>query len=302
MSAMTRRRKRGRRKGGKKALRIELLLGLLILLALAGYELWSVSHGIVEYDYGGKQFSISFIDVGQGDSTLITSNGESMLVDAGERDQAQNILDELRRQGVSEITYLAATHPHSDHIGGMAEILNSMPVKHILMPDREHTTRTFENLLDTIDELGHEITIAKQGLELTLGAAEISVLSPKEGAEFSNLNNYSLVIRVQYGNSSFLLMGDAEREIETQLIDYPIKSTVLKVGHHGSASSSVAEFLDAVNPDYAIISYGENNDYDHPSDIVVQRLLERGITILTTFEKGTITMSADEGGVYEVHN
>ncbi len=211
------------------------------------------------------QFSeliISYLDVGQGDSTFIQlPNGETILIDAGNKGDGSDIIGYIQGTGTDTLDYVIATHPHADHIGSMAEVIGAFNVKNVYMPKKEHTSKAFENLLDTIEEKGLAIQTAKAGKTVfDDGNLKAEFLAPNS-EEYADLNNYSAVLQLTYNDKHFLFMGDAEREVEEEILarEYDVSADVLKVGHHGSSSSSTKRFIETVKPSYAIISVGTNN-------------------------------------------
>jgi|HigsolmetaAR203D_1030402.scaffolds.fasta_scaffold00576_3 competence protein ComEC len=237
---------------------------------------------------------VHFIDVGQGDSILIESGNKYMLIDAGERNKGSIVIDYLETIGVKKLDYIVATHPHSDHIGGLADVINHFNIGKIIMPNAVHTSKTYENLLDTISEKGLKITKAIPGNEYNIGDASFIILAPN-GTDYDNLNNYSVVIKLINGNNSFIFAGDAEVQSENEMLKngLNINADVLKLGHHGSSTSSSAKFLDAVTPDMAIISVGEGNQYGHPDAETLKSIKDREIKLFRTDKQGTIILESD---------
>lgn len=237
---------------------------------------------------------IHVIDVGQGDSILIESENKHMLIDAGERNKGNDVIDYLESIGIKKIDFVIATHPHSDHIGGLADVIRHFDIGKVIMPDVVHTSKTFEDMLDAISEKGLKITKAKTGSEYSLGNASFVILAPN-GSYYSSLNNYSVVIRLQNGKNSFIFTGDAELLSENEILQTGINldADVLKLGHHGSSTSSGKQFLDAVTPDIALISVGEGNQYGHPDDDIIQALNNRNIKLFRTDKQGTIVLTSD---------
>lgn len=244
-----------------------------------------------------QPFSVHYIDVGQGDSILIKSDDKAVLIDAGERGNAEAITSYLKQQNVTKLDYVIATHPHSDHIGSMAEVLSSFPVSNIIMPklskSNTPTTKTYENLLKTIKSQNINLIAAVPGEKYQIGKAEMTVLAPL--TDNDDLNNMSVVTRVVYGNNSFLFTGDAEVKSENRILesDAVLRSDVLKLGHHGSSTSSGDKFMNAVNPKLAVISCGKDNDYGHPHKETLELLKERKISYLRTDEAGSIVVGSD---------
>ncbi len=236
---------------------------------------------------------VHFIDVGQGDSTFIEfPNGETMLIDAGEWTEAEKVIDYINKCGANKIDYLIVTHPHSDHIGGLSYVINEFETGKMYMPKVSHQTKTFENLLDAIEENDLPVFSAKEGVVICENEQlKIQIIAPVSDG-YESLNDYSAVIRLDYGETSFLFMGDAEQISENE-IEADVNVDVYKVGHHGSKTSSSKEFLYRVMPEIAVISVGEDNDYGHPSKPVLTRLNEIGAKILRTDECGDIVIQSD---------
>lgn len=240
---------------------------------------------------------VHYINVGQGDAIFIElPNGENALIDGGPRSSGQTVLNYLNEQKVKKIDYLVATHPHEDHIGGLVGVINNYDIGKIYMPDVAHTTKTFENLLLAIQNKGNKITKAKAG-EAILDKEGLSlyILAPEESVSGDNLNNYSVVLKLDYKNNSFLFTGDAESESEGIMIGrgYDLKADVLKVGHHGSSTSTTNEFLNKVEPKYAVISCGKDNKYGHPHQEIITKLNNKNIEIYRTDLDGTIIATSD---------
>lgn len=247
---------------------------------------------------------VYFFDVGQGDSELIRlPGGENILIDAGTSSTEDELVGELRSLGAETLDLVVATHPHADHIGGMAAVIDAFDVRQVVMPRVSEsdtpTTKTYENLLQSIADKGLTITPAEPGDELlSSGGAVLTVLAPN-GKDYGDLNNYSVVLRLTYGEDSFLFTGDAEEESEEEMLslDWPLTATVLKCGHHGSETSTSPAFLDAVSPQYAVISCGVDNDYGHPDAVTLEKLEAAGAEVFRTDLQGTILASTDGSGV-----
>lgn len=236
---------------------------------------------------------VHFLDVGQGDAIFIElPTKETMLIDAANSNNAPGIIDYIRKAGYSKIDYVVATHPHADHIGGMAEVVKNLDIGSFYMPKKAHTTKTFENMLLAVKAKGIGIHTAKAGVVLLdKDNLKITMVAPV-GETYPELNDYSTVIRLDYGSTSFLFMGDAETKSEDQ-INADIDVDVLKVGHHGSDSSTSQSLLDRVTPDHAIISAGEGNTYGHPTPTTLDALNAREIRIYRTDLSGTIVFTSD---------
>lgn len=238
--------------------------------------------------------SVHYIDVGQGDSIFIQfPNGESMLIDAGENNMGETVCNYIKKQGETEIDYLVGTHPHSDHIGGLDTILETFSVGTLYLPDVSHNTKTFMDVVEAAQERGVKAEKAKAGVEI-LNTDNILVrfLSPVS-ATYEEVNDYSAVVSVSYGENSFLFTGDAEYTVENELRNHITPHDVLKVGHHGSNSSTTANFLEQIQPEYAVISCGADNEYGHPTEQVLSRLERFGCEIYRTDEQGSVVAISD---------
>ena len=236
---------------------------------------------------------VHFIDVGQADSAFIElGNGQTMLIDAGR--SGGDVVDYIRNLQYETIDYVVASHPHDDHIGGMATVLNSFNIGKMYMPKQAHTISAFTNMLDVIENKDIDLYTAKAGTNiLSSGNINIDVLAPFSESN-SNLNNASAVVRITYGKTVMLFTGDAEHVIENQLLNSGIDADVLKVGHHGAGSASSSSFIKAVSPEVAVISVGEGNSYGHPHADTLAILNEVGAKIYRTDEQGTIVVTADQ--------
>lgn len=240
-----------------------------------------------------NKIQIHFLDVGQGDSIFLElPNQETMLIDAGESNQSSKIIHYIENLGYRKIDYVIATHPHTDHIGGLKEIIETFEIKSIYMPKVVSTSKTYENLLKAIQKKNLKIKNAFSGVQMiNQENFLIEFLAPKEKT-YQQLNNYSAVIKITFQNHTFLFMGDAEEESEKE-INSEIQADIIKIGHHGSNTSSSKEFIEKVKPTYAIISVGKENSYKHPNKNVIERLEKIGATILRTDENGTIVAVTD---------
>ena len=241
-----------------------------------------------------KEMTVHFIDVGQGDSILIQSpEGKNMLIDGGKKEAGKDVVSYLRQQGVEKLDYVVATHPDADHIGGLIAVLNSISIKNFVDSGKEHTTETYEQMLQLILDKHIPFIVPNRGDIIHLDSAvEITVLNT--GEEAADNNEASIVLEVQYEDMSFLLTGDADAGVEkSMLTDYNLKSTVLKAGHHGSDTSNSEAFIREVQPEVTILSYGENNTYGHPTPAVVTRLKKANSEIYSTAELGNIVVETD---------
>lgn len=246
---------------------------------------------------------VHFLDVGQGDACFIElPSGETMLIDGGGRAASETVQEYLNKKGVNRIDHLIATHPHEDHIGGLTGVVAGYEIGKIYMPRAVHTTKTYEQLLETIKEKGLKITAARAGLEIEAGEAIEAVFVAPCNDDYDNLNDYSAVLKLTYGATSFLFTGDAEKQAEMEMVasGADLKAQVLKVGHHGSNTSTSPEFLEAVSPEIAVISAGAGNTYGHPHEEVMDRLAFRGVEIYRTDLMGHVVIIVDETKIISI--
>ncbi len=239
-----------------------------------------------------------FIDVGQGDSILIKTNAGDVLIDAGPSASEDELVRYLESVGVDDIEYLVLTHPHSDHIGGADAILEKFDVKRVILPETDCSTNMYLKVLGLIEKEKCEAIISKALDTYTLGELKMTLLAPN-GVTYEGYNDYSVVIRAEMGNSSVLLTGDAEKISENEMLkNIPrslLRCDVLKVGHHGSTTSTTGSFFDAVSPEYAVISCGKNNDYGHPHREIISLLdgLSDAGKLYRTDVSGTVIFDTD---------
>ncbi|MGN8690383.1 ComEC/Rec2 family competence protein [Atopobiaceae bacterium HCP3S3_F7] len=239
--------------------------------------------------------TVRFLDVGQGDSELVElPDGKLMLIDAGTQDAGPTVVRAVRDLGRTRIDYLVATHPHADHIGGMAEVLHAFDVGEVWAPAVAANTRTFEAFLDAVEDKGLTIRAGSRGKDIVApGTAgyDVQVLGPSDSLSSEDLNDYSLVIRVRFGSTSFLFTGDAPKdEIRADAREHV---DVLKVAHHGSDTGTDASLAAQLSPRIAVISYGIDNDYGHPTQRVLDALAASGAQVLGTGANGTVTVTSD---------
>lgn len=237
---------------------------------------------------------VYYLDVGQGDSSLIrTPENQYILIDAGNNDQGKNVVKYLKHLGVKTIDVMIATHPDADHIGGLDDVLKAFDVKSVYAPKVSHTTDTFKDFLTAVKNEGRTIKTAKSGVTLDLKGITAKFVSPLNDYG-DELNDWSAVLKLTYKETSFLFAGDAELQSENDMLadGVDLKADVLKIGHHGSKTSTSKTFIDAVKPKYSIISVGKNN-YGHPDSGILGRLKNVKSTVYRTDKQGTITAISD---------
>ena len=243
--------------------------------------------------FSSGSLRVNYIDVGQGDSIFIQlPNNQTMLIDAGEDYKSDNVINYLNNLGITKINYVIGTHPHTDHIGGLEKVINTFDIGSIYMPRASSTTKTYEDLLTTISSKGLKVKTAKSGVVvLDDNNLKLEFIAPNSDS-YSELNNYSAVLKLTYLDNTFLFMGDAETLSEEEITS-EIKADVIKVGHHGSDSSSSLEFVKKVSPEYAIIMVGEGNSYNHPYQSIINRYENVGAKVLRTDLDGNIVCDSD---------
>jgi len=237
-------------------------------------------------------FSVHFIDVGQADAALVQCDGHYMLIDGGNREDSDLLYSVLKNTGVTHLDIVVGTHEHEDHIGGLAGALNAANADLVLCSTTEYDTKAFASFKKYAEDRGGNIQIPTVGDTYPLGAAQVQILGVNSTGDG---NNASIVLKIWYGETSFLFTGDLEREGEAVLLDsgYDLSATVLKVGHHGSEDSTSYPFLREIMPSYAVISVGEGNDYGHPHDGALSRLRDAGATVYRTDIHGDIFCASD---------
>ncbi|MBZ9689189.1 MBL fold metallo-hydrolase [Clostridium estertheticum] len=237
---------------------------------------------------------VHFINVGQADSILIEQGSKFMLIDAGNNGDGKLVKNYLLQQGVKSLDYVIGTHPHEDHIGGLDYIINDFEIDKIYLPKATSTTKAFGDVVTAIKNKGMKVTVPKPGETFNLGSAKCTILAPNN-SKYKDLNNYSIVVKLEFGSNSFLLTGDAEDVSEREILakGFNVKADLLKVGHHGSRSSTTDEYLAKVNPKYAVISSETGNDYGHPHKETMDKLKKKNILVYRTDELGTIVATSN---------
>ncbi len=241
---------------------------------------------------GTAETQVHFIDVGQGDSTLIISGDQAMLVDAGTNEAGDDVVEYIRSLGIEKLDYVIGTHPHEDHIGGLDDVITAFDTDVVIMPEKQTNTATFESVLDALMDKGQSLTAPVPGTTCVLGSCEFTIVAPVEDYG-SNLNNWSVGIILTCDEVSFAFFGDAETAAEQDILDSgaDIRADVLKVSHHGSDTSTGQDFLDAIDPEYGVISCGQDNSYGHPCQETLDKLA--GVELRRTDLAGTVVASTD---------
>ncbi len=322
-----------RKGGGRSARRADLTLGSVIFVLVLGAALavaafvieakggqgpvptWDELFGMFDVSpelpsadtLAQGDATVSFLDVGQGDSVLIASEGQYCLIDAGTPDSADELIGMLRAAGVERLDLVVMTHPHADHIGGMDEVLDTFEVGTLLLPDFSAADTSSGNLgrvLQTAEDNAVHEQQAAAGQTWDIGAGQVQVLFEGLLADDpDDLNNTSVCVMYTMGEFAFLSTGDAEKAAERELIERcgaAVRATVFKAGHHGSSTSNTEELLDFVRPELVVISCGLDNDYGHPHAEVLDRFAEYGVQVCRTDRQGTVIIEANADGTWQV--
>lgn len=277
----------------KKKKIISSIIGIIVVL-LGGYFGIDLTQGSkVPKD---SELMISYMDVGQGDAAYIKVNGNDILIDAGPRSNCKELLEQLKAKNIDDFELVIATHPHEDHIGGMVDVFKEYEVKAFYSPKITHTTKTYENLVKAVKDEGLKTKELKGGMVIDLGeGAKFEVFTPQK-SEYEELNHYSPIMKLSFGDTSYLFTGDAEKLAEEEaLAKYKtsLDSDVIKFGHHGSSSSSSNAFIEAVSPKYGIISCAKDNKYGHPHRETLDIIKKYNIKTFRTDTDGEIILTSD---------
>lgn len=295
----------------KKDNYIQIFFGLILVIAFAifGYNVSTkteenlqkqennqiqVNSKNIAVQENSNNLKIHYIDVGQGDCTIIEQNGHYMLIDAGTNECEDNLISYIDSLNITKFDYIIATHAHEDHIGSMDVIINKYDVDKILFSKHKTTTKTFENFVTAVKTKELKLYAPSVNEEFVFQNSKFIVLAPNS-SNYNSINNYSIVVKVIYDKTSYLFTGDAESLSEEEMLNsnLDLSADVLKVGHHGSKTSTSQRFLNAVNPKYGVISVGKDNDYGHPKQDTMDRLKNNNIAVYRTDELGTITITSD---------
>ncbi len=274
---------------------ISLFLLLALLLTGCGFS-QSVPSSEGTASTAGETLTVHYIDVGQADCILLECAQQYMLVDGGNVEDSSLVVAYLQKQGVEELELVVCTHAHEDHVGGLSGVLAVYPTGTVWAPTRTYSSGCFDDFVYYVDQQGLEITIPVAGDGFDLGTARVTVLGPTES--YADPNDTSIILLVEFGENRFLFTGDMETAAENDMLDYWGNSVnwnvdVLKVGHHGSNTSTGYRFLYEVDPEYAVISVGEGNSYNHPHEEPMSRLRDADVTVYRTDEMGTILAVSD---------
>ena len=281
---------------------LALLLTLTVLCSCGGLGFSDLPYG--EPTTGGQEteagnnsihssFAVHFIDVGQADAALIICTGKTMLIDGGNKEDSNLIYAYLQKQNIAHLDYVVCTHAHEDHVGGLSGALTAATAGRVLAPVSSYNSDAFRDFVTKAEERGRQIEIPRAGDTFLLGDATVTVLGPLK--EYEDTNDTSIVLRIVYGETSFLFTGDMESLAEKDLVELgaTLKSTVLKVGHHGSSTSTSYRFLREVAPIYGVISVGNDNQYDHPNEDVLSRLRDADVKLYRTDLQGDVICTSD---------
>lgn len=284
-------------KGNKRAQLITIILfGVIaIFSAFLGKDIVGNNLGTPN-----GNIEISYLDVGQGDAAYIRVNDFDILIDAGPRSDSDKLMKQLEDKNIDDFEIIIATHPHEDHIGGMTKVFERYDVKSFYMPKVTNNTKTFENMIKAVGNEGLKAKVIKEGTSFDLGnGAKLEAYSPTKDT-YADFNDYSPIMKLTYGNKSFIFTGDAEKEVEEEVVkkySNELKADVIKFGHHGSSTSSTKDFIEAISPEYGIISCGVDNSYGHPHRETLDIINKIGIKAYRTDKQGQITITSDGNNI-----
>ncbi|WP_283693327.1 ComEC/Rec2 family competence protein [Clostridium perfringens] len=277
----------------KKKKIISSIIGIIVVLLAGYFGIDLTQDSKVPKD---SKLMISYMDVGQGDAAYIKVNGNDILIDAGPRSNSKELLEQLKAKNIDDFELVIATHPHEDHIGGMVDVFKEYEVKAFYSPKITHTTKTYENLVKAVKDEELKTKELKGGMVIDLGeGAKFEVFTPQK-SEYEELNDYSPIMKLSFGDTSYLFTGDAEKLAEEEaLAKYKtsLDSDVIKFGHHGSSSSSSNAFIEAVSPKYGIISCAKDNKYGHPHSETLDIIKKYNIKTFRTDTDGEIILTSD---------
>lgn len=277
---------------------VGIIISILELFGITNWHKVNLFTGAVDgIKVADTDFAVYYLDVDQSDCSIVVCDDEVMVIDTGTYRQLSDIQEALYALNIDTIDYLVITHQHDDHMSGAERLMKIYNVENIIMPrlseNNAVNTETYNRLLQTIADYGVNPIAAQHGKSFPLGCATVNLLAPLK--QYTELNNMSIVLKIVYGETSFLFQGDSESQVENDLLrsGYDLSADVLKLGHHGSKTASTQKYLDAVNPQIAIISCGQGNSYGHPRNTVMEYLVERDIDYYITIDSGDITVSSD---------
>lgn len=264
------------------------------MLAAAAWLLTQL-HPTSAFQADAEGLTVYYLDVGQGDATLLQCGGQTLLIDGGDNQAERSLPEVLDRLGVTELDYIVCTHPHADHCGGLDAIVETFPFGTVYSPCTSYDTVTFTDFAQTVSDRGGSFTIPQPDDTFSLGNATVTILGPRWDTLPDNVNDWSIALRVDYSDTAFLFTGDGEYAAETALLDAgcDVRCDVLKAGHHGSDTSTGYRLLYEARPQYAVISCGAGNSYGHPHEQTLSRLRDAEVTVLRTDTQGTVTFHSD---------
>ena len=274
-----------------------LAVALLVLAVILSFPPGKSGESGKNSPQGGdgiyKTLEVHFLDVGQGDAALLICGDEAMMIDAGSNESVDYVEKYLSGHGITKLKYAVGSHYDSDHVGGLDEILKNFEVETLIVPDQERDTKSYENVVKNFDRAG-KVVKAKVGDTYALGDATLTVFAPARN-DYEESNDFSIVLRIDHGEDSFLFTGDAQEESKKEMLSagMDVSVDVLKVSHHGSKKSSIRQFLEAVSPKYAVISCAKGNDYGHPHAPVLRTLRRLGAQLYRTDDQGTVVCYSD---------